>query len=118
MIRMLSNFAIGALILGIGALWYLHNVGTISSAQARQLVGDGALLIDVRTTEEYAAGHIAGALNFPVAELTERTAELAKKDKPIVLYCRSGARSARGKTRLERAGFTAVHNLGAMSRWE
>jgi phage shock protein E len=81
------------------------------------LVASGALLIDVRTPIEYSEGHIPGALNIPVQELTARLAELGDKQREIVLYCRSGARSGHAASQLRSQGFQRVHNLGAMSNW-
>ncbi|MBL8935554.1 MAG: rhodanese-like domain-containing protein [Archangium sp.] len=86
------------------------------SAEAKALVKAGAVLVDVRTPEEFAAKHLDGAVNIPIDDLEARKAELPK-DKDIVLYCRSGARSARGKSLLASAGYTRVHNLGPMSNW-
>lgn len=83
---------------------------------AKALVADGAQLVDVRTPEEYRAGHVAGARNIPVHELGSRLTELAK-DKPVVLYCRSGARSSSAARLLGQAGFQAVHDIGPMSAW-
>lgn len=70
---------------------------------ARERVAKGALLLDVRTPEEFQAGHLPGAKNIPVQELDRRMAELAKWPS-IVVYCRSGARSATAKGMLVRAG--------------
>ena len=89
----------------------------VSGAEARKLVQDGARLVDVRTPAEFAAGHIAGALNLPLQQLDRRLAELEPKAAPVVLYCRSGQRSANAARRLKSVGFGAVHNLGAMTRW-
>lgn len=89
----------------------------IAPAEAKQLVEDGARLLDVRTPAEFAAGHIPGALNIPVQELDRRMGELGAKERPVVIYCRSGNRSAKAKAALEGAGFKAVHDLGAMTRW-
>ncbi|HEU5073822.1 MAG TPA: rhodanese-like domain-containing protein [Polyangiaceae bacterium] len=97
--------------------WFWLRAGTAPGADARALVRDGALLVDVRSPEEYAAGHIDGAVNIPVGELKTRLGELGDKQRSIVLYCRSGARSAKAKTLLESTGFTSVVNLGAMSSW-
>lgn len=87
----------------------------INGAQARELVADGALLLDVRTTGEFSSGHIDGAKNIPVHELGGRLDSLSKK-KPVVVYCRSGARSARAARVLEKAGYT-VHDLGPLHAW-
>jgi phage shock protein E len=95
-----------------------RSLGTLSSAEARKWVSEGARLLDVRSAGEYAAGHIEGALNIPVQELPTRVAELGRdKARPIVVYCQSGMRSAHAKRLLEQAGFAKVGNLGAMSRW-
>jgi rhodanese-related sulfurtransferase len=91
--------------------------GDITGGEARKLVQDGARLVDVRSPAEFAAGHIDGALNIPVQELERRMAELEPQNEPIVLYCRSGNRSRSASRLLKSAGYTAVSDLGAMSRW-
>lgn len=92
----------------------------ITGTQAKALVQkEKAFLLDVRTTGEFAGGHIEGATNIPVQELEAKLATLpAKKDQPVVVYCRSGARSATAKEMLEKAGYTKVHNLGPMTNWD
>ncbi len=110
------------LLIAIGvavAVWLLrpstrHRVG---SENAHELVRDGARLVDVRTREEYRAGHLPGAVNIPVQELGSRVDELEPRGTPIVVYCRSGRRSATARAQLVRAGFTNVHDLGPMSAW-
>lgn len=81
---------------------------------------DAALLIvDVRTPEEFAAGHVPGAINVPYTHLPARAAELAAKgDKEIVLYCRTGVRAERAATRLREHGFVRLLHLdGDMQQW-
>lgn len=92
---------------------------SVSGEQAQKLVSQhGALLLDVRTPDEFNAGHIEGAMNVPVQVLDAQLATLpAKKDQDIVVYCRSGMRSAKARSKLKAAGFTKVHDLGAMSNW-
>lgn len=97
--------------------WLWLRAGTTPGSDARALVNAGARLVDVRTPEEFARGHIEGAVNIPVSDIEARLGELGDKQGPIVLYCRSGARSARVKSLLESKGFTSVVNLGAMSSW-
>ena len=91
--------------------------GDITGGEARKLVQDGARLLDVRTSAEFASGHIDGALNIPLQELEGRMDELEPRDQPIVVYCRSGQRSRQASRLLKSAGYAAVSDLGAMSRW-
>lgn len=91
----------------------------ITNEEAHAMVKAGGLLLDVRTPEEFAAGHIEGAVNIPVHELEGKLAAVpAKKDQPVVVYCRSGHRSESAKGILEKAGFTKVKNLGPMTAWK
>lgn len=103
-------------VLGLAFVAYARRPET-SSEDARALVADGAVLVDVRTPEEFAAGHLPGAINLPVQELTGRVRELGPTGTGLVVYCRSGARSAHATRLLRAAGYTDVHDLGAMSRW-
>jgi phage shock protein E len=75
-------------------------------------------VVDVRTPEEFAQAHVQGARNIPVQQLAQRYTELGSdKDVPIVLYCRSGARSAVAAKLLRDHGFTHVTDIGAMGNW-
>ena len=114
--KMLPIALIVVLLLAVGYLTLMKG-GDVDSAQARQLVQAGARLIDVRTPSEFAAGHIPGAINIPLQQLDSRLTELQPKETPVVLYCRSGNRSGSAARMLKNAGFTAVHDLGPMSRW-
>lgn len=70
------------------------------------------LLLDVRTQEEFSQGYIEGAMLIPVDELSSRLDEIeAYKDKPVLVYCRSGNRSVTASNILIENGFTNVHNL-------
>lgn len=71
----------------------------------------GALLVDVRTPSEFAEGSAPGAINVPLDALPARLEEL-RGERPIVVFCRSGQRSARAEALLSRAGFTQVVNGG------
>ncbi|MEW5847531.1 MAG: rhodanese-like domain-containing protein [Myxococcota bacterium] len=99
--------------------WTLYaQLSSKQSAEAHRLVSQGAVLLDVRTREEFTAGHLPGAINIPVQDLTQRMAEVGPdKKKPVVVYCRSGNRSARAKRMLTEAGYQQVFDLGAMSNW-
>ena len=89
----------------------------IQGGDARKLVAAGARLLDVRSPEEYARGHLPGALNIPVQELDRRVAEVGPPDGELVVYCRSGHRSSRAAEILRQHGFSKVHNLGPMTAW-
>ena len=82
---------------------------------------DGSLVIlDVRTPEEYAAGHVPGAINIPYTHLPSRISEVADAaDKDIVVYCAVGVRAESGAERLRENGFTKLLHLdGDMKAWE
>jgi phage shock protein E len=74
------------------------------------------LLLDVRTPAEFGEGHIPGAVNIAVHELGARLPELGPKQRPIVVYCRSGARSASATQLMRRAGYDVL-DIGAMGNW-
>ena len=95
----------------------LKSKGDVKGADARALVQNGALLLDVRTGGEFSGGHLPGAINIPVSDLENRLSEVGPKNRPIVVYCRSGQRSARAARTLKSAGYEAVHNLGSISSW-
>lgn len=96
----------------IGKLFGGGGSRRIDPATAARLVSEGALLLDVRTAAEHATGAPSGALNIPVQELATRLHELPK-DRSIVAFCRSGARSASAVEQLVAAGFDA-HDAGGL----
>ena len=86
---------------------------------AKALIASGAVVIDVRTAEEFAGEHVANAINIPVEELAKRLAEVdqlvaSDKAKPVVVYCQSGHRAVQAKRELERAGYSRVVNGGGV----
>ena len=86
---------------------------------ARELVASGAVVLDVRTPDEYAEDHLANATNVPIDDLAARIADVdtlvrGDRAKPIVVYCSAGSRAARAKTELEAAGFKRVTNGGGL----
>jgi phage shock protein E len=74
----------------------------------------GARIIDVRTKGEFADGAYAGAVNIPLSELPGKLDELGPKDRPVILYCASGARSAQAARLLKQSGFADVINAGGL----
>ncbi len=85
-------------------------------ASVSELVDSGqAQLLDVRTADEFDDNGLHGAKNIPVQQLSARIDDVGAKDKPVVLYCRSGNRSARAKNILEEHDYAEVYDLGARS---
>lgn len=80
-----------------------------------ELVKQGAVILDVRSTGEYASGHINGSINIPVDRLSSNLSQLKDKSKPIITCCASGMRSASAKSILKSNGYTQVHNGGGWS---
>lgn len=77
----------------------------------KELVKNGAQIIDVRTRGEYASGHVKGSVNIPLNELSSNVAKI-KKNAPIITCCASGMRSASAKSTLSSLGFKEVYNGG------
>lgn len=73
-------------------------------------------LIDVRTAEEFESGYIPGAINISLQELQQKMNRIPK-DKPVIIYCRSGNRSAFATNILMQAGYTEVYDLGGIIDW-
>jgi rhodanese-related sulfurtransferase len=79
------------------------------------LVAEGATLLDVRTQAEYDARHLEGAVLIPVDQVAARSSEIPR-DRPVVVYCQSGARAERAATVLREGGFDVVV-LGGIADW-
>lgn len=78
----------------------------------KELVKNGAVILDVRSKEEFASGHVKGALNIPVDILVANTAKIGGKGTYIITCCMSGGRSSMAKSILHAAGYDNVHNAG------
>ena len=79
----------------------------------------GAILLDVRTPEEFASGHIPGAVNLPNEDIgTEEIPSLPDKDKLILVYCRSGNRSKQAAQKLVNLGYTNIVEFGGIMDWK
>lgn len=93
----------------------------ITSEEAYEMMGEltDYILLDVRTDEEYNEGHIDGAILIPDYEITARAEdELPKKDATILIYCRSGRRSANVANELIELGYMNVYDFGGIIDWE
>jgi len=86
----------------------------VAGNTVKDKIAAGARVVDVRTPAEFKDGSYPGAINIPVSLLPVRMNELEPKDKPIVLFCASGARSGQGARLLKQAGFTDVINAGGL----
>jgi glyoxylase-like metal-dependent hydrolase (beta-lactamase superfamily II) len=96
----------------------LASSGFVDAAGARAALLEGGLALDVRENDEFAAGHVAGALHVPLGELGARLGEVPE-DRPVLLYCGHGERSATAVSLLERAGRREMINLdGGIEAWE
>ena len=90
---------------------------TKDPAKAKEMIANGAVVIDVRTADEYAGEHLAQSTNIPLDQLGSRLADVEKltggdKSKPVVLHCAAGGRAGKAKKQLEEQGYTNVVNGG------
>lgn len=81
-------------------------------ADYKELIKLGAVILDVRSKEEYESGHVKGALNIPLDTLSSNFKRIGDKDTYIITCCMSGGRSSMAKSILHRAGYDNVHNGG------
>lgn len=112
-----------ALLSGGALLWpALQTRGKrATSLQVTQFINRGkTVLVDVRTAEEFANGHLRDAKNIPLADLSSRIAELDKaKSKTIVIVCQTGVRADKATRIFDAAGFTDVVSLeGGQTAWQ
>lgn len=122
-----NNVLLIGLALGSGIMLLLPafkkgagGVPNLSTGEAINLINrNHALVLDVRSDSEFAGGHIVDAKHIPLDKLAERLNELAKyKDKPILVNCQRGMRSAKACDVLRKAEFKQVHNLqGGLDAW-
>lgn len=77
----------------------------------QKILSEGGQLVDVRSPVEFNQGALSGAINMPI-ESFQYLKDNIKTDKPVLLYCHSGARSEMAKRYLEQLGFDQVHNIG------
>lgn len=91
---------------------------TVEEAKKLMDTEQDYVILDVRTREEYEAGHIPGALLIPDTEIDERAEnELKNKDQLILVYCRSGNRSKTASEKLEKLGYTRIREFGGIKDW-
>lgn len=86
--------------------------GDIKNDELKNKISQGAILIDVRSNQEYREGHLQGAINIPDFEIKSRVErEIPKKNQLIVLYCQYGGRSKNVSLIMKKMGYTNVYNL-------
>ena len=91
-------------------------VPAVDAATARQLVDDGAAMVDVRTTQEWNAGHAPFATHVQLTDLARRMNRIPR-NRTVVVVCRSGNRSRRACKQLAASGYDVVNLRGGMSAW-
>lgn len=112
-----------ALVIG-GLFMFIQNGNANQTMKYEELQNklnaqENFVLLDVRTQEEFDAGHIASAILLPYDEIALKAATvLPDKEKEIVLYCRSGRRSAIAKKALVELGYKDVEDFGGINRWK
>ncbi|MCB1340603.1 MAG: rhodanese-like domain-containing protein [Pseudooceanicola sp.] len=99
-------------------------VPAVDIQRARDLIADGALVVDTRDTSELASGKVRGALHVPRGMIefradpeTDSHNPEFRKDRPVLLYCASGGRSALAGQTLRQMGYDKVYNLGGFKDW-
>ncbi|NLD91856.1 MAG: rhodanese-like domain-containing protein [Fibrobacter sp.] len=98
----------------------VKGITLVSVQSVRDLLDESELLIlDVRSMEEYAVGHLKKSKNIPVQSLSLKIASLLDwKDKKVLVYCHSGGRSMAASQMLKKSGFTKIYNMtGGVSAW-
>lgn len=117
----LAFFVILGWLIGSELLAKMRGIVTVTPAQALQLINhDDAVVVDMRDSSEYKAGHIRSARHIPATSFANHINELNKlRDKPIIVYNRPGANTASAFSLLKKNGFSKVHYLnGGLPAWQ
>ncbi|MBT3428186.1 MAG: rhodanese-like domain-containing protein [Gammaproteobacteria bacterium] len=116
-------FLVGSFVFLVGALFFTESRkggASIGTQMLVQLVNKSdALVVDLRDSNEFSSGHIAGALNIPFSSLEKRIRDVEKyKEKPIVLVCKMGTHSSSAGKKLIAEGYQDIRRLsGGMTEW-
>ena len=98
-----------------------NNSGLISYMDAKEkIINEGAIVVDVRTEDEYNEKHIDGSILLTLDTIDENSVSnvINSKDTPIIVYCRSGNRSSQDLTKLKSLGYKDVYDLGSIDNWK
>ena len=101
----------------MGMFNFLRNTADINTGVAEYETNDGAVLIDVRTAEEYRDGHIDGSVNIPLDRISSVDNIVKDKSTPLYVHCLSGGRSGQAVSYLKQMGYTNVKNIGGISSY-
>jgi len=105
------------LVAALAAFFILKRVSFVSAEAAQKLLRQGAIVIDVRSRQEFQEGCLPGAINIPLGELGDGLPRRVKdKNQPVLLHCLSGGRSGMARGQLKRMGYVNVFNLGSLAR--
>ena len=116
--RRFMNWTIALIAVAVLATFcLLKRMSFVSEATARQHLAKGALVIDVRSPEEFQNGNVPNAINIPLGELRDSLPLRVKdRNQVLLLHCLSGGRSAIAQQQLKGMGYTTVFNLGSFAR--
>lgn len=101
----------------MGLFDFFRNTADINAGVAEYETNDGAVLLDVRTVDEYRDGHIEGSVNLPLDRISFIENTIKDKNTPLYVYCYSGSRSGQAVSYLKRIGYTNATNIGGISRY-
>lgn len=115
--KFLKPALVAFVVIGILAVWSSRARGELSEAEAREYVKRGALIVDVRTVEEFNARRLTNVVNIPLAEVKEQFPKVVtNKSDVVLLHCRTGRRSGIAESELRALGYTNVFNIGSFER--
>ncbi len=100
----------------MGLFNFLHTPDINEGVKEFQNTKD-AVLLDVRTTEEYSEGHIDGSINIPLQNIRNISDVIKDKNTPLFVHCYSGSRSGQAVSYLSDVGYTNVKNIGGISAY-
>ena len=101
----------------MGLFNFFRNTADINTGVAEYETNDGAVLLDVRTAEEYRDGHIDGSVNIPLDRISSVENTVKDKSTPLYVHCLSGGRSGQAVSYLKQIGYTNEKNIGGISSY-
>ena len=101
----------------MGLFDFFLNTADINTGVEEYEKNDGAVLLDVRTIEEYRGGHIDGSINIPLDKISSVENIVKDKSTPLYVYCLSGGRSGQAVSYLKQIGYTNAKNIGGISSY-